>query len=152
MTHDTNAVGQRVSEVLNTLKNLKQITGDKDISVKLGYRSSASITEIKKGRATPSTEFLNLLEKDYRVSRKYILEGEGPKFLSEEGISLSGELPDLVAKGITERTAMMAAITYLTEKIIELESRITGRPFSDVSLETRRKMQEYTELALEKLR
>lgn len=75
MSNPQNSIGERLSEVLDKLKRLKEISGDRDIAIELGYKSASSITEIKKDRAAPTKELLELLQDRYKVSSKYILEG-----------------------------------------------------------------------------
>lgn len=83
-----NSIGERLSEVLNKLKNLKKISGDKDISDELGYKSASSITEMKKNRAAPTKELLKLLADKYEVSTDYILEGVGDGFNNPESVTI----------------------------------------------------------------
>ncbi|GAC1414493.1 MAG: hypothetical protein NVSMB66_7620 [Candidatus Doudnabacteria bacterium] len=87
METQQNPIGDRLSEVLENLKELKKIKGAEDLVKEMSIKSKSSITEMKKGRQDVSTELLDLLSKKFSVSKDYILRGIGEKFVNISPIS-----------------------------------------------------------------
>jgi transcriptional regulator with XRE-family HTH domain len=117
-----NSIGERLSEVLNKLKNLKKISGDRDISEQLGYKSASSITEMKKNRAAPTTELLNLLSGNYGVSTDYILEGVGDMF-NNPGVTIE----DYESKTIAMIIKMDAKTDVILSALAEILAKQNGQ-------------------------
>jgi transcriptional regulator with XRE-family HTH domain len=122
MSNLPNSIGERLSEVLNKLKNLKKISGDRDISELLGYKSASSITEMKKNRAAPTTELLNLLSSNYGVSAGYILEGTGDMF-NNPGVTIE----DYESKTIAMIIKMDAKTDVILSALAEILAKQNGQ-------------------------
>jgi transcriptional regulator with XRE-family HTH domain len=125
MSNPPNSIGERLSEVLNKLKNFKKISGDRDISGQLGYKSASSITEMKKNRAAPTNELLQLLASKYEVSKDYILEGVGDAFNNPRNVIIE----DYESKTI----AMIIKLDAKTDVMLSVLAEILAKQNAQLS-------------------
>lgn len=106
MTTTKRTIGERFSEVLNTLQEKRLIKQQGTIAVNAGY-TVATISEIKKDRMKPPGKIIDYLEKEYNVNPEYIYHGSGNVF---KGNEIKEPQPEYKLKQFTESPIVGALV------------------------------------------